>query len=269
MPDDVYTHGHHRTVLRSHTWRTAANSAGHLLPHLRPGQSLLDVGCGPGTITLDLAEQVAPGRVIGVDRSTAVVEAAREALTARPAGNVEFRTDDVYDLAFDDDTFDVAHAHQVLQHLSDPVAAIREMLRVTAPDGLVALRDSDYDAMTWYPPEPALDDWLACYRAVARQNEAEPDAGRRLAAWARQAGAGSVDTSVGTWLFDQDEDRRWWGTMWAERVKDSDLGRQAVAHGIADESQVADWAAGWRRWAADPDGWFVVVHGEAILRPGH
>ena len=57
--------------------------------------------------------------------------------------------------------------------------------------------------------------------------------------------------------------------MRAERVKDSDLGRQAVAHGIADESQVAGWAAGWRRWAADPDGWFVVVHGEAILRPGH
>src|SRR5436190_10740531 len=64
---DVYTHGHHESVLRSHRWRTAANSAAYLLPHLTPGLKLLDVGCGPGTITLDLAEAVAPGRVLGID----------------------------------------------------------------------------------------------------------------------------------------------------------------------------------------------------------
>ena len=53
-PDDRYTHGHHESVLRSHRWRTAANSCAYLLPHLRPDMSLLDVGCGPGTITADL-----------------------------------------------------------------------------------------------------------------------------------------------------------------------------------------------------------------------
>ena len=63
----AYTHGHHESVLRSHTWRTAENSCAYLLPELRPGQGLLDVGCGPGTITADLALLVAPGGVVGLD----------------------------------------------------------------------------------------------------------------------------------------------------------------------------------------------------------
>ena len=72
----TYTHGHHESVLRSHTWRTAENSAAYLLPHLRPGLSLLDIGCGPGTITVDLARLVAPGQVVGLDASAEVVAQA-------------------------------------------------------------------------------------------------------------------------------------------------------------------------------------------------
>ena len=92
-PDDVYTHGHDDAVLRSHRWRTAANSAGYLLDHLRPGLDLLDVGCGPGTLTVDLAARVAPGRVLGVDVAPEVVadaagharEAGRPGSSSRPA----------------------------------------------------------------------------------------------------------------------------------------------------------------------------------------
>ena len=75
---------------------------------------------------------------------------------------------DVHALDFPDHTFDVVHAHQVLQHVADPVTALREMRRVTKPGGVIAVRDSDYAAFTWFPELPALDEWLALYQKVAR-----------------------------------------------------------------------------------------------------
>jgi SAM-dependent methyltransferase len=148
---DTYTHGHHESVLRSHRWRTAENSAGYLLPLLEPGMRLLDVGCGPGTITLDLAAHVAPGLTVGVDREAGVVAEAQSLLDSRPISGVEFRTSDAYALNFDDESFDVVHAHQVLQHLSSPVAALVEMRRVLRPGGVLAVRDSDYGGFVWAP----------------------------------------------------------------------------------------------------------------------
>lgn len=264
MPDDVYTHGHQPAVLRSHTWRTIANSAAYLEPRLGPGTSVLDVGCGPGTITAEIAARVAPARVLGIDRGAAVVAAASE---AQAGANLGFETGDVYALAVDDDSFDVVHAHQVLQHLSDPVAALREMRRVCRPDGVVAVRDADYDAFTWAPADVRLDRWLEVYRAVARSNGAEPDAGRRLKGWALDAGFSAVDASASTWCFTDDDDREWWGGLWADRVLESDLATQAVDRGLATRADLEAISAGFRAWAADPSGWFVVVHGEVLATP--
>lgn len=182
-PTDRYTHGHHRSVLAVHRSRTAEDSAAYLLPHLLSGQRLLGLGCGPGTITVGLAEFVGPGEVIALDREPAIVEEAARAAMERRQDNVTVTVGDVYALEFAAAAFDVVLAHQLLQHLSDPVAALREMRRVAKPDGLVAVRDADYAAMTWYPHEPRLDRWMEIYQAVARANGAEPDAGRRLLAW--------------------------------------------------------------------------------------
>src|SRR3954452_6480441 len=156
MATDRYTHGHHESVLRSHVWRTAENSAAYLLPHLRSGMRLLDVGCGPGTITADLAAIVAPGDVVAIDNAPGALDAARATMAERKAGNVTVQQADVYGLPFADDEFDAVHAHQVLQHLTDPVAALAEMRRGRRPGRIVAARDSDYPAFTWYPAEPLM-----------------------------------------------------------------------------------------------------------------
>ncbi|MFD6754488.1 class I SAM-dependent methyltransferase [Micromonospora gifhornensis] len=263
---NVYTHGHHESVLRSHRWRTAENSAAYLLPHLAPGTSVLDVGCGPGTITVDLAARVAPGRVTAVEITDDALQLARTEADARGQGNIDFAVADVHALDLPDGTFDVVHAHQVLQHVADPIQALREMRRVCRPGGIVAARDSDYAAFTWFPRVPALDDWLALYQQAARANGGEPDAGRRLLSWAHAAGFTDVRATASTWCFATPEDRQWWGGMWAERILNSDLARQVLAAGVAAAQDLRNISDGWREWAEAADAWFAVLHGEIVCR---
>jgi ubiquinone/menaquinone biosynthesis C-methylase UbiE len=262
----VYTHGHHESVLRSHRWRTVENSAAHLLPHLEPGMAVLDVGCGPGTITADLAARVAPGKVTAVEVTAEALGLARAEAASRHQSNIEFAVGDVHALDFPDDTFDVVHAHQVLQHVADPVAALREMRRVCRPGGIVAARDSDYSGFIWFPAVPELDEWMNLYQRVARANGGEPDAGRRLLAWAHAAGMTDVTATSTTWCFATPDDRAWWGGMWAERVLKSDMARQAIASGSATEDDLRRISDGWRAWAADEDGWLSLSHGEILCR---
>ncbi|MCD0481460.1 methyltransferase domain-containing protein [Streptacidiphilus sp. ASG 303] len=265
----VYTHGFHASVLRSHTWRTAENSAGYLLPHLAPGAAVLDVGCGPGTVTADLAERVGPGgHVTGLDASAEVLEQARRTAAGRglDGDRVRLAAGDVHALPFPDGSFDVVHAHQVLQHVADPVRALREMRRVCRPGGTVAARDSDYAAMAWYPASDALGAWLDLYRATAAANGGEPDAGRRLLSWAREAGFAEVAASASAWCYATPEERAWWGGLWAERTTSSAFARQAVAQGRTDEAELHRIADGWRAWGAADDGWFAVLHGEVLCR---
>ena len=260
----TYTHGHHESVLRSHTWRTVENSAAYLAPHLHTGASVLDVGCGPGTITIDIGSRVAPARVIGMDASADVIAQAQASAT--DIENVTFETGDVYALRFDDNTFDIVHAHQVLQHLPDAVGALREMKRVCKPGGIVAARDSDYAAFRWYPDSPDIERWLDTYRAIARHNHGEPDAGRFLLAWAHAAGFTDVTPGASVWCFATPEDRAWWGGLWADRMTESAIAQQAVADGFASEAELAAMATAFRAWADDPDGWFAVLHGEILAR---
>jgi SAM-dependent methyltransferase len=260
--EETYTHGHQEPVLRSHRWRTAANSAGYLLPHLRPGMDLLDVGCGPGTITAELAAVVAPGRTVGVDREPDVLAEAR-----RHAGAVvEFGAADVYCLPFEPQTFDVVHGHQVLQHLGDPVAALTEMGRVLRPDGLLAVRDSDYGAFVWYPDEHRLERWREIYTQVCSWNGADANAGRRLASWVGAAGFADLQVSSSTWTFADPEARAWWTGLWADRTIESSFAEQALGYGLTTRGELELLAEGWREWGGRPGAVFVVLHVEVLAR---
>ena len=269
MPEtsrEVYSHGHHDSVLRSHRWRTAENSAAYLLPRLNVADRLLDVGVGPGTITLDLARRLSEGWVVGLDSAPAAVAVTQALAAAQGSRNLRLLVGDVYQLGFADASFDIVHAHQLLQHLAHPVTALREMRRVCAPGGLVAVRDADYSAMTWHPPSAALTRWLHLYQRVARSNGGEPDAGRRLLGWAHSAGFSEVDATASAWCFATPADSAWWSGTWAERLSHSDFARQAVEQGLSDPTELAHLAEGWRRWGNVPDAWFAVLHGEILCR---
>ena len=261
-----YTHGHSAAVLSAHSRRGAADSAAYLLAHLRAGMDLLDVGCGPASITADLAERVAPGRVVGLDAAAGALEAARATLRERGLSEqVEVTSGDVMALPFEDASFDVVHAHQVLQHLADPVGALAEMRRVTRPGGIVAVRDAVYSAMTWFPEPAGMEQWRSVYMATARANGGEPDAGSRLLSWAREAGFTDVTASASTWCYATPADRAWQSQTWAQRCLTS-FGPRAVELGLADGADLETMAQAWRQWGDSEDAWFVVVHGEVLAR---
>jgi len=261
-----YTHGHGAAVLSAHARRSAADSAAHLLPHLSAGMDLLDVGCGPATITADLAECVAPGRVVALDAAADALEAARATLSERGLSEqVELSCGDVMALPFEDGSFDVVHAHQVLQHLADPVGALVEMRRLTRSGGIVAVRDAVYSAMTWFPDPEGMEQWRSVYMTTARTNGGEPDAGSRLLSWARAAGFTDVTASASTWCYATPADRAWQSETWAQRCLTS-FGPQAVDLGLARGADLETMAEAWRQWGGSEDSWFVVVHGEVIAR---
>ena len=179
---------------------------------------------------------------------------------------MEFAVGDVYALDVPDASFDVVHAHQVLQHLTDPVAAVGEAARVLRPDGVLAVRDSDYAAFFWSPPSQALDRWLELYHQVTARNRAEADAGRYLPAWLRTGGFDELTVTSSNWIFVDAASRKWWGELWADRVRHSSFGAQAIEYGLSDDAELAAIEAGWRVWAGEPDGMFVVPSVEVIAR---
>ena len=258
----TYTHGHDESVLRSHRWRTLENSAAHLLPHLRPELSVLDVGSGPGTITADLASRTQ--RVVAVEMSQRALDLTREEMERRGVSNVDFVVSDAHDLDLPDDSFDVVHAHQVLQHVASPVQALREMWRVCRRGGIVAVRDSDYEGFAWWPRLPALDRWMSLYQQAAVANGGEPQAGRRLLSWAHEAGFPDITATSSTWCFASPPDRDYWGGMWADRILESAMATQLEAQRLATREELEEISEGWRSWAAADDGWFSVLHGELI-----
>ncbi|GAO50632.1 UbiE family methyltransferase [Saitoella complicata NRRL Y-17804] len=270
MPEETanYIHGHHESVLRSHSWRTAQNSAAYLLPYLEPHMRILDIGCGPGTITFDFAELVPEGEVVGLEYEGGVLEQARKGAKERGLGNIEFVVGDVNGLDYADNTFDVVHCHQVLQHVGDPVQALKEMRRVVKPGGIVAAREADFNGFTWYPENEGLEHWLDLYINVARANGGEPNAGRRLHVWAHEAGfpRKNIKCTAGTWCYADTEAREWWSNMWADRTLGSIFARKVIESGQITQDGLEDVAATWREWGKQEDGWFVLLHGEVVCR---
>ena len=265
---DVYVSDHSDTVLKSHTLRTAANSAAYLLDSIHPDMRICDIGCGPGSITTDLAALVPNGEVVGLDMGQDVVEKARIMAAERGIKNVRFQVGDAQSLDFPDCTFDVVHCHQVLVHMADPVSALCEWRRITKPGGIVACRESDFDSATHYPEIKALTDFKDTYMKTVRSRGAEPNGGRHLIAWALKSGIerSCITASASVWCYSSPEERAYWGNMWADRLLHSSLSKNAIEGGLATQEDIDRFIKGWREWVTAEDGWYTFTHGEILCR---
>ncbi|KIY43201.1 S-adenosyl-L-methionine-dependent methyltransferase [Fistulina hepatica ATCC 64428] len=260
----TYMNDHSDAVLTTHGWRTVANSVSYVIPFLRPDMRILDVGCGPGSITVDLARLVPQGSVTGIEYIETPLGIARAFAASQGMSNVDFAVGDVHELAYPDDSFDMVHAHQVLQHVRDPVLALHEMRRVTKPGGIVAVRESA--AMVWYPKLEGLRKWHDVHQEVARAMGSTPSSGDRLHAWAKQAGFAkdNIECSAGTWCFASGDDKKMWGMSMRARCLESGFAKNAVGGGYCEQEDLEEMAKAWSEWLDDEDGWFSILHGQVI-----
>jgi len=263
---ETYTHGHAPATVRQHAQRTADEAAAFLLPELRPGMRLLDVGCGPGSITRGLAERVAPGQVVGVDLSRETLEAARRDAATRGLTNLRYEEGSVYQLPFPDASFDVAYAHQVLQHLRERGAALREMLRVVRPGGLVAVRDVDWGTAAYWPRDPWIDRFIEVHHRTWYQNGGEPQMGRQLRALFNAAGVADLEVSAAVWCYATPAETIEWGESYADRLLTSPMGGRAVEYGFASRADLESMAAAFRAWATHPDALWAFTQVAALGR---
>jgi ubiquinone/menaquinone biosynthesis C-methylase UbiE len=167
---ETYTHGYGEQFRRFHSARRAIDEAAFFLPHLRAGMTLLDCGCGPGSITVDLAEIIAPGEAVGVDLAQAQINHAQDLAAQRGVSNVRFELANVHDLPFSSASFDAVFAHNLLEHVREPAQALREMRRVLKPSGVIGVQDDDWGTQLLEPMTPLLDKALEVFLRVATHN---------------------------------------------------------------------------------------------------
>ncbi|MFI7693065.1 methyltransferase domain-containing protein [Nonomuraea sp. NPDC049655] len=238
MTPDVerYTPGHDSFAVDFMAARRAATHADFFLPHLAPGTSLLDLGCGPGTITNDLAAAVAPGHVLGLDQHVAQFTGARASARRRGLRNVRFQEGSCYDIPLADSSVDRVFSHALMEHLAHPASALAEIHRVLRPGGTVGLCSPDWGGFLLSPP---LDDAVAAYTRLQRANGGDPHVGRKLGLYLRDAGFTDV-----------------WLDVHYERHADPShiAGYLARQLDLAEQPAHADRL---RAWAADPGAMFA------------
>ncbi|GAA5851233.1 hypothetical protein JCM9279_007492 [Rhodotorula babjevae] len=272
-PMPFYPSAHSAAVLRSHKARSAHTCAASLLPLLRPTDTLLDIGCGPGTITASFAPFVA--RVTGVEHpsAAAVLVQARDEAQQQGLGKVEYVVADAAELPFEDGAFDVVYCNQVLQHVPDPVAVLREMHRVSRR--LVFAREADRGTFALFPPTPLLARFDELWSLVARAGGGEPDAARRLKGWAHEAGcsggagegegararAGQVTVTTAG----ETPDPREWGAVFAARTVEGGFADKAKELGFATEDELRRIGEAWSEWSEKADAWLGFLQGEMIV----
>ncbi|MCE2458987.1 MAG: methyltransferase domain-containing protein [Dehalococcoidia bacterium] len=252
------------TIQRSYTNRDAVQVADFLVPRLSEGMSLLDCGCGPGPLTLGFAEIVAPGRVVGIDIEPTMIDQANQLKSDGGPDNLEFQVGDIYDLSFEDGEFDVVFSSAVIEHLSDPVRALREVLRVTKLGGIGAVIRTDWSFPFIVPECPELSRFFKLFEGGFNRIGGSLNWGRFLSAHMREAGFDVVEFQTNmSQLLGQSAASASAETYisWIENIP---LFQESIELGITTDAELKSMVNGIREWAKHPDAYLSLARGHAI-----
>jgi ubiquinone/menaquinone biosynthesis C-methylase UbiE len=241
--------------------RRTGEVAAFLAPYLRAGMRLIDCGCGPGSITADLAHAVAPGDAIGIDVREDALAQGRTLARERGITNVTFRAASIYQLPYADGSFDAAFACAVLQHLADPLAAIEEMRRVLKPGGVIGIADGSSTITFRYPTNPLLERWDTLRGLEREYRTGRPSDALQLRALLREAGfartqaSGTLATEAGPPAGTLEETRRV-AQNHLIRLRGM-LGELAVTQGWATRHELEQIAEALTAWGEAPDAFYA------------
>jgi ubiquinone/menaquinone biosynthesis C-methylase UbiE len=253
----------------AHARRTAERNAAFLLPHLRPGMRLLDAGCGAGSITLGLAEAVTGGKALGIDANSEAVASASATAFSLARHNLRFEVGDVTALPFADASFDAVFCHAVLQHLRDPLSALREFRRVLSEGGIIGIADADIDGSIIAPPDPALDASARLLHDLrAHATGGNLRIGKHLRRLLHEAGFESVISSVRADSDGDAESVRRTGIFWATYYRAPELKDYAIDLALATEAQLDAMSDAWLRWSESPGAFWARFWCQAVGRAG-
>ena len=215
---------------------------------LRPGQSAIDLGCGPRGILDLLAGRVAPGgRVVGLDADPAHTAMAAAFVSDRRLTGVEIVTADACHTGLPSGSFDLVHARTLLVNLPEPAQAVAEMVRLAKAGGQVAVAEPDTEHVLCYPPLRAFDRMAEIFAAAFRRNGADPAIGRQVPELFRQAGLTDVGVESRTQMYPPGNSRR---TVRLDLVRA--MRPQIVEMGLASREELDELDATLRPHLEDP-----------------
>ena len=201
-----YTPGHSASAFSFMAARDLESHGFFLLPLLQGGFDVLDAGCGPATISADIADAVFPGKVTALDISSSELDQGRRLAEGREIVNLELVAASVYEMPFPESSFNVVFSLDLLEHLSEPLRALEQFHRVLRPGGFIALSSPDWDAIEISPLPMALGRAINAYRDLEERNGGNSRAGFHLRQWLIEAGFAPI--SHGEWIEKYEEPRR-------------------------------------------------------------
>jgi ubiquinone/menaquinone biosynthesis C-methylase UbiE len=243
--------------------RTALTSCVYLRPYIKETSNILDVGCGPGIITSDLAKIASKGRTIGVDISEGIIEQASKAFPPSAVPNLTYTVGDANTLeGFEDNAYDIVHAHALIVHTEDPVQVLKQFYRVCKPGGIVAVREANPSIVLSLKPDiPAIRQYWERSTAVLAKMGGHPDAGKMLETWAKEAGFGSDGGKIVTSTSPQFQA--------GHLVRMSGAAaEQAIQWGMATKEEMEHWKKGWEDWEAAEGHEWIFQTGEILCWKG-
>ena len=262
--DSQYTMGYTEEFRQLLDRRSASTHAFYLLPHLRPGMKLLDFGCGPGNISVGLADRIAPGEFHGIDMEESQVELARAAAKAGGHENMAFQVGNVYELPFEDNTFDVAHCHAVLMHVPDTQAALAEVKRVLKPGGIIASREMIVASSFLAPQPPEITDAWGVFANLIQGNGGHPHFGKELKMALLEAGFSDIRTSASFESFSSADDIAFLHGFISDWFFSPMVVAALTNYGLATAEEIELWRRLLEEWRENPGASGAVAFGEAI-----